>query len=162
MEQYHVRLTSADLVFSAAHFITYHGEGCERLHGHNYRVGAEVHGPLDENHYVVDFLLVREALGELLGEWDHAVLLPTQHPQIRLLIGEQEVEARFQDRRWVFPRDDCRLVPVANTTAELLAAHLGQRLRELLEARSGCRPAQIQMELDEGLGQTAVWRWSRP
>ena len=49
-ESYCVRLEKEYLVFSAAHFITFNGNICERLHGHNYRVRAEVHGPLDENH----------------------------------------------------------------------------------------------------------------
>lgn len=159
MEHFHVRLSHDDLVFSAAHFITYAGQNCERLHGHNYRVSAEVHGPLDENHYVVDFLVVRQALRELLTAWDHAVLLPTQHPQIQLAVGQREVEARFHDRRWVFPRDDCRLLPLANTTAELLAADLGGRLRLRLESQ-GCRPTQLRIELEECFGQTAIWQWS--
>jgi hypothetical protein len=50
-ERYHVRVAKDTLVFSAAHFITFAGNVCERLHGHNYRVAAEVAGPLDENHY---------------------------------------------------------------------------------------------------------------
>ena len=55
-ETYHVRLTKEHLIFSAAHFITFNGNICERLHGHNYRVFAEIYGPLDENQYVIDFI----------------------------------------------------------------------------------------------------------
>ena len=55
-ETYRVTVTKDYLVFSAAHFITFAGSICERLHGHNYRVEAEIHGPLDENHYVIDFI----------------------------------------------------------------------------------------------------------
>ena len=43
--RYWVRLTKDYLVFSSGHFITFDGTICERLHGHNYRVAAEVHGP---------------------------------------------------------------------------------------------------------------------
>ena len=42
---FHIRIADDDLVFCAAHFITLEGGGCERLHGHTYRVAAEVHGP---------------------------------------------------------------------------------------------------------------------
>src|SRR6266446_6703234 len=45
-EHFHVRVTKDYLVFSAAHFITFAGNVCERLHGHNYRVAAEVEGQL--------------------------------------------------------------------------------------------------------------------
>ena len=75
------------LVFSAAHFITFAGNICERLHGHNYKVAAEVHGPLDENHYVVDFIAVRDALRGIVEELDHHTLLPTVHPQIKISAG---------------------------------------------------------------------------
>ncbi|MCE9527188.1 MAG: 6-carboxytetrahydropterin synthase, partial [Planctomycetales bacterium] len=59
---YHIRLDKEHHVFSAAHFITFAGDDCERLHGHNYRVACEVHGELDENQYVVDFIAVRDEL----------------------------------------------------------------------------------------------------
>ncbi len=124
-ERYHVRLTKDYLVFSAAHFITFAGRICERIHGHNYRVEAEVHGPLDENHYVIDFIALRDALKSRVDAWDHHVLLPTQHPQIHVTGDEREVTARFEDRRWVFPREDCILLPVENTTAELCSEDLG-------------------------------------
>lgn len=32
-----VTVTKEDLVFAAAHFITFAGHRCETLHGHNYR-----------------------------------------------------------------------------------------------------------------------------
>ena len=59
MAEFHVRIANDDLVFSAAHFITWGPAACERLHGHSYRVAAEVSGPLDEHQCVVDFLAVR-------------------------------------------------------------------------------------------------------
>src|SRR5215831_17177717 len=103
-ESYFVRVRKTELVFSAAHFITFNGDICERLHGHNYRVSAEVFGPLDENHYVVDFIAVRDTLKAIVDELDHHVLLPTEHPLIQVTANEHEVEARFQERRWLFPR----------------------------------------------------------
>src|SRR5688572_18563413 len=102
-ERYHVRLTKDFLVFSAAHFITFGGNICERLHGHNYRVAAEVHGPLDENHYVIDFIALRDTLRELVRELDHHMLLPDRHPMIHVVPDDRSVEVTFADRRWVFP-----------------------------------------------------------
>ncbi len=154
-EHYHVRIEKDYLVFSSAHFITYDGDVCERLHGHNYRVAAEISGPLDENHYVVDFVFVRETLRELVAELDHHVLLPTEHPQIRVTADDETVEARFHDRRWEFPRADCRLLPVANTTAELLARYLGQRLLTRLAERQ-MTPGRLVLEVDECFGQLGV------
>lgn len=154
-ESYHVRIAKAEHVFSAGHFITFGGV-CERLHGHNYRVAAEVTGPLDANHLVIDFLLVRAKLLEITTWLDHYMLLPTQHPHIRVTDDGREVTATFEDRRWVFPSGDCRLLPVPNTTSELLAAYIGGRLLESLgPATTGI--THIRVELDECDGQIGVW-----
>ncbi len=155
-ETYHVRVTKDYLVFSAVHFITLAGDICERLHGHNYRVAAEVYGPLDENRYVIDFIALRDALKDLCAELDHYVLLPTEHPRIKVVADERSVEATFEDRRWVFPRGDCVLLPVANTTAELLARYIGRKLLDRLQARCGVRPELARVEVDECNGQIGV------
>ena len=155
-ESYWVRVSKDYLVFSAAHFITFNGDVCERLHGHNYRVTAEVFGPLDENHYVVDFIALRDALHAIVLELDHHMLLPTSHPQIRVTADETSVEAVFEDRRWVFPRCDCILLPVPNTTTELLARYIGRRLLDDLEAKTGVRPERLRIAVDECEGQMGV------
>src|SRR5690348_17266012 len=145
--KFHIRVTKDYLVFSAAHFITFTGNVCERLHGHNYRVAAEVAGPLDENHYVVDFIAVRDVLQKIVAELDHYMLLPTQHPQIRVRADEKSVEVTFEDRRWVFPCGDCVLLPVPNTTAEKLAEYIGRRLLDDLQCRLGTRPRDVCVEI---------------
>src|SRR6185369_191141 len=128
-ETYRVRVTKDHLVFSAAHFITFNGNVCERLHGHNWRVAVEVAGPLDENWYVFDFIALRDTVQRFVSELDHHMLLPTRHPAIRVVETAGEVEVTFEKRRWLFPREDCVLLPVENTTAERLAWWLATRLR---------------------------------
>ena len=151
---FRVRVTKDHLVFSAAHFITI-GDWCERLHGHNWRVAAEVAGPLDANHFVVDFIALRDQLQKLVDELDHSLLLPMQHPQIRVEVAGEEVEVRFQQRRWVIPRDECRLLPIAQTTAELLAQHLGQSLCDRMGA-SLKGLTSLRVEVEENFGQWAI------
>jgi 6-pyruvoyltetrahydropterin/6-carboxytetrahydropterin synthase len=161
-ESYHVRLGKEYLAFSAAHFITFAGNICERLHGHNYRVEAGVHGPLDQNQYVIDFIALRDALKQRVDQWDHRVLLPTQHAQIRVVADDREVTATFAERRWVFPREDCVLLPVPNTTAEQLARCLGLRLLDDLRALGCPTPEQLRIGVDENHGQWGFWTWRAP
>jgi 6-pyruvoyltetrahydropterin/6-carboxytetrahydropterin synthase len=156
MKTFHVRVADNGLVFSAAHFITVAPENCERLHGHNYRVAAEVQGPLDKQQYVVDFIALREMLRAVLAELDHRVLLPTGHPAICVADAGEEIEVRFAERRWVFPRGDCVLLPVANTTAELLAEYVAERLQEALVSRLKLRPKRMRIEVEECFGLLAV------
>lgn len=158
-ENYFVRVRKTELVFSAAHFITFNGTICERLHGHNYRVTAEVFGPLDANEYVVDFIALRDALREIVLELDHRMLLPTRHPQIRVTADDREVTVVFEDRRWVFPRGDCLLLDLVQTTAELLARHIGQELLARLAKRADYRPERMRIAVDECEGQEGVYDW---
>jgi 6-pyruvoyltetrahydropterin/6-carboxytetrahydropterin synthase len=152
---FHIRLAGDDLIFSAGHFITLAGGGCERLHGHTYRVAAEIYGPLGDEHYVVDFLAVANALKGIVAELDHRILLPTRHPAIRVSAAAGEVEVSFAERRWVLPQDDCLLLSIANTTTELLAQYVGERLLAALAAL-GETPAMVRIEIGEGSGASAV------
>ncbi len=152
-ERYRVQLKKAHHVFSAAHFITYDGQTCEPLHGHNYRVAVELEGPLDENHYVVDFVMLDKAICSILADLDHHVLLPTEHPAIRVVPTEKEVVATFEQRRWVFPRSDCVLLPLPNTTAELLARYIAHRLIGLLAQNGVEHPRILRVAVDESLDQ---------
>jgi 6-pyruvoyltetrahydropterin/6-carboxytetrahydropterin synthase len=164
-EHYHIRIEKARLTFSAAHFITYDGDVCEPLHGHNWHVAAEIEGPLDENHYVVDFIAVQDALKRIVDSLDHRVLLPTEHPAIHVAespgTGGQadEVVAAYENRRWVFPRQDCVLLPVANTTAELVARYIADALREAL-AEKLADAERVMVAVDECDGQWGVYEWT--
>jgi 6-pyruvoyltetrahydropterin/6-carboxytetrahydropterin synthase len=154
-ETFRVRIAKAEHVFSAAHFITIGGQ-CERLHGHNYHVAAEFAGSLDQNKLVIDFLLVRAKLREIVARLDHYVLLPTEHLQLRVVDDGREVTVTFGDTRWVFPSGDCRLLPVANTTAELLAKYVGEQLHAELQSQAN-QLHHIRLEVDECDGQVAIW-----
>ena len=155
-ETWRVRVTKDHLVFSAAHFITFNGNICERLHGHNWRTAVELTGPLDDNQYVFDFIALRDALQGIVNRLDHRVLLPASHPQIRVTESEREVEASFEDRRWVFPREDCVILPVANTTAELIARWIGEQLRPTIESQDGAAVSLMRIEVEENFGQWAI------
>ena len=155
-ERYRVRVTKDHLVFSAAHFITYGGNICERLHGHNWRTAVELLGPLDENYYVFDFIALRDALQQIVNELDHRMLLPTDHDLIKVNATDREVEVTFAERRWIFPRNDCVLLTVENTTAERIAYWIGCRMRDVIRNQAGSRIESLRVEVEENFGQSAV------
>ena len=87
----------------------------------------------------------------------HHTLLPTQHPAIRVSSRAGEIEVTYTDHRWVLPKADCLLLPIANTTTELLAQYIGQRLLAALKA-GGSSPSMVKVEIGEGTGCSAVCR----
>lgn len=158
-ERYKVRVTKDHLVFCSGHFISYEGDRCERLHGHNYRAAVEVEGGLDENFYVFDFIALKHRTKAITDELDHRMLLATRNPHIRLDEEGPGIRVRYREREWLFPRDDCVLLPVENTTAELLARYIGQRLVEDLRRQHGYRPEVLRVEVEENVGQSATYEW---
>ncbi len=155
---FRVLLQKEQLVFSSAHFITFAGDICECVHGHNYGVRAEVEGLLDENRYVVDFIAFRDALSRLVKQLDHHMLLPTKHSMILLEEQGDEVTVRFRKKRWVFPREDCMLLPIVNTTAEEIAWWMATQLRDTLYPEIGPRLSTLEVGIDENNGQWGICR----
>jgi 6-pyruvoyltetrahydropterin/6-carboxytetrahydropterin synthase len=155
-EHYKVRVTKDHLVFCSGHFISYEGDKCERLHGHNYRTSVEVEGELDANHYVFDFIALKKRTKAITDELDHRMMLATRNPFIRVEEGPKSVHVCYHDREWLFPRDDCVLLPIENTTAELLAAYIAHRLADDLQLHHGYRPAILRVEVEESIGQSAT------
>jgi 6-pyruvoyltetrahydropterin/6-carboxytetrahydropterin synthase len=159
--RYKVRVTKDYLVFCSGHFITYAGGQCERIHGHNYRTAVEMEDDLDENHYVFDFIALKDLTRAITDELDHRMLLPTRSTLIRLEEDGPNWRVHYRDRHWSFPRDECALVPVANTTAELLADYIASRLRQELTARGLPLPRVMRVEVEECFGQSADVEWRR-
>ena len=154
--RFKVRVTKDHLVFCSGHFISYEGDKCERLHGHNYRATVEVEGGLDENHYVFDFIALKHRTKAITDELDHRMMLATRNPLITVEEGPRSVRVRYRDREWVFPRDDCVLLPIENTTAELLARYIAQRLLEELCRQHRYEPEVLRVEVEENIGQSAT------
>ena len=159
---FRVDVSKQQFVFSAAHFITFAGDICERIHGHNYAVRASVEGPLDQNRYVVDFIALRDAVLEETLRLDHHVILPRDHAEIKVSSDEQETTATFRDRRWVFPNEDCVILPVINTTAEEIARVIALRVIEKTREKFGSALTSIEVAVDENCGQWGVCRMPWP
>jgi 6-pyruvoyltetrahydropterin/6-carboxytetrahydropterin synthase len=158
--EFSVSVTKDYLVFASAHFITFAGHRCEGLHGHNYRVRVTIDGALDdESWFVFDFVILKKIMRGLCDEIDHKVLLPLENPKIQIVEEGDSVSVAYEGKpRYVFPRKDCSLLPVPNTTVEMLAELLVTRLRAELEKMGARGLTAIEMEVEENFGQSAVYR----
>jgi len=158
-ERFKVRVTKDHLVFCSGHFISYEGDKCERLHGHNYRTAVEVEGDLDENRYVFDFIALKHLTKAITDDLDHRMMLPTRSSLITVKEEAKRIHVRYRDREWLFPRDDCVLLPIENTTTELLARYIGLRLLEELLRQRRFEPQVLRVEVEENIGQSATYEW---
>ncbi len=158
MPEWEVYVTKDYLGFAAGHFITYEGSLCETLHGHNYRAAIRLRGEPDENYYVFNFVTLKRMLKQLCDELDHRMLLPQHNPAIEIEDDGRNIVARYKDRVYSFPRQDVVLVPVPNTTAEMLAQYLCGRARSRLADWGTAKLYEIEIEVEESPGQSAIYR----
>jgi len=136
MSHYAVRVHPGELYFSAAHFITFNGT-CENLHGHNFHVRIEACGENTDDAFVIDFVLLTRLAAQICKELHDGVLLPTQSREVRIDERDGLVEVTSYDKRFLLPRESCILLPLANTTAEMLAFHVSERLVQELDRLPG-------------------------
>jgi 6-pyruvoyltetrahydropterin/6-carboxytetrahydropterin synthase len=162
--EFRVSVTKDYLVFASAHFITFAGHRCEGLHGHNYRARVTVDGALnDEAWFVFDFVELKRLMRRLCDEIDHKVLLPLENPKVGIQTEGEVVNVSYEGRpRYVFPRSDCALLPVPNTTVEMLAELLADRLRAEFDKLGVQGLTAIEMEVEENFGQSAIYRVPLP
>ena len=159
---FRVQVSKDYLVFASAHFITFRGHQCESLHGHNYRVGVAVEGTVDaECLFVLDFSVLKQITRRLVDEIDHKVLLPTLNPKLSYREeGDRVAVDYFGEPTYVFPRRDCAMLPIQNSTAEMLAQYLGTRVREELGRGGYTHLTRLEFEVEENYGQSATYRES--
>ncbi len=158
--EFKVTVSKDYLVFSSAHFITFRGHQCETLHGHNYRVGVTAEGGVDdETMFVVDFSILKKAVRKLVEEIDHKVLLPLKNPKLAFRDeGHQRHVDYFGQHTYTFPVVDCAMVPIENTTAEMLAQYFANRTWKELGDIGIRNLTAIEMEVEESFGQAATYR----
>lgn len=162
MSAYHIRVEKDYTGFSAAHFITFDGHQCEELHGHNYRVAISIGGDLDENFYVFNFVPLKRAMRALTNRLDHKMLIARDNALCRLEQDEESVSVTYTPKlkRYVFPRSDVVILPIPNTTAEMLATWISTELRQALSDQDSSHLHWLEVEVEESAGQRAVYRES--
>ena len=158
MGSFRISVSKDYLTFAAAHFITFRGHACESLHGHNYRVAIVIEGSIDpECHFVVDFAILKRIVRSRVDRLDHRVLLPANNPK---LVFRQANDMTYVEylgvQTYQFPTRDCALLPVPNTTAEMLAEWFANQVRDELAAAGG-QIALLEIEVEESVGQSATY-----
>jgi len=124
---YSVHINDQRMHFSASHFLRFCGD-CEQLHGHNYVVDVLITGPLNEDGMVVDFREAKDKVIIICKTLDHKVMLPGDSKTINVKSEEGFIEVNVGAKRYVFPAEDCIILPTLATTAELLSKYIHDRI----------------------------------
>jgi len=141
------RITATEIVFSAAHLLFFPPSGREPIHGHDYLVtvtgisSSPAPGARETLH-----LLAREAIAPM----EHRVLLASRPATGCVTVAEGSVRIEGDGRLIVLPQEDCfTLDDTANSTTELIAAHIARKMAESMRARAAGFTA-VEVDVLEG------------
>jgi 6-pyruvoyltetrahydropterin/6-carboxytetrahydropterin synthase len=158
MAAFRIRIDHENLKFSSAHFVLFGNGQCEGLHGHNYRAWVELEGSLQPNDYVLDFLAVKPLMKAICEQLNHKVMLPTENAGLEIDSGDVVVDAVYGKKQYRFPAEDVLLLPIHNTSAELLARYICGLLREEIKRQYGGEGViTIRVGVQESFGQEASY-----
>jgi len=151
MPRYRMVLAKEDFKFSSAHFTLFSNGRAELLHGHNYRVRVELSGgALDAEGLLVDIEGFKRALRGVCARLDSRTLIPGESPRLRWTREGETIDVSCGERSYRFPAEDTLVLPLANTSIELLARMIWH---DLAPGLAGSRVEVLAVAVEETAGQ---------
>ena len=145
--------------FASAHFLIFSNGQREPLHGHNYQVSVVMEGELDPAGVVLDFISFKPLVKRICDGLDHRTLIQTASPVITLRQRPHEIELRYKQQKIILQRQDVLLLPLINTSTELLAEYVAGQIRR--RVRRNFPKSQIrylEVGVEEARGQRGFFR----
>ncbi|MFO7678040.1 MAG: 6-pyruvoyl tetrahydropterin synthase family protein [Thermoplasmatota archaeon] len=140
----------AGIRFSSAHLIPGHVK-CHVLHGHTYAIHLRIYGEKNTHGFLIDFSEIKSVLKSIAYQLDHKVLVPKANKAFT--VENNEIHASCNNKKYIFPFQDCVILPIDNVTAENLAEYI---LSEVLKKiHLPLTISSLEIGVDEGVGQGA-------
>jgi hypothetical protein len=90
---------------------------------------------------------------------DHRTLIQAASPAITVRTRSQEVEVRYRKQKIILPRQDVILLPLANTSTELLAEHVADQIRRQVRRKfPAAKIRSLEVGVEEARGQRGFFR----
>jgi 6-pyruvoyltetrahydropterin/6-carboxytetrahydropterin synthase len=152
-ERRSARVERQRLKFAAAHMATF-GDTIEPLHGHNYAVALEAEGDLAATGWVIDFGVLKHIGREICDRLDHHFLLQLHSRLLEVRIIDGAWEIGFGEKHYRLPAADVLPLPLANTTAELIAEWFWGEVAQALRESGADAVRRLAVGVEEAPGQT--------
>jgi 6-pyruvoyltetrahydropterin/6-carboxytetrahydropterin synthase len=144
--------------FASAHFLIFANGRREPLHGHNYQVSVAVEGELDRAGVVLDFITFKPLIKQVCDALDHRTLIQSNSSAIQVRQRAKEIAIIHKKQRLVLPRRDVILLPIANTSTELLAEYIAGQIRRKVRQNFSATIGYMEVTVEEARGQRGIFR----
>ncbi|MCF7732392.1 MAG: 6-carboxytetrahydropterin synthase [Akkermansiaceae bacterium] len=138
---------SKSIEIENGHMLSRHPDKCRFPHGHTRKVEFVLEAAkLDDHQMVCDFKIIKEAVGEWLDRFDHALCMNTADP------AYADFKQRFGERVIGFEQQD--------PTTELMAREIFDHTATALAAYSACPDHPYPLRESVSLIRVRVWETS--
>jgi 6-pyruvoyltetrahydropterin/6-carboxytetrahydropterin synthase len=145
--------------FASAHFLIFADGRREPLHGHNYQVSVALEGELDRAGVLLNFIAFKPLVKRVCDDLDHRTLIQTASPSLKITRKTKSVEIFYKKQKLLLPRSDVILLPLTNTSTELLAEYLAEQIRRKVRRQFPMATIRlIEVAVEEARGQKGTFR----
>jgi 6-pyruvoyltetrahydropterin/6-carboxytetrahydropterin synthase len=144
--------------FASAHFLIFANGQREALHGHNYQVSVKLEGELDRAGVILDFIAFKPLVKKICDGLDHRTLIQSDSPNLIVRRRATEIEVRYRRQKIILPKQDVILLPLVNTSTELLAEHVADQIRRRVKQKfHGAKIRSLEVGVEEARGQRGIF-----
>ncbi len=155
---YSIKVYKQYFNFASSHFMIFENGTREPLHGHNYRVMLKGEVPALSGDMVFDFLDIKPIVREVCDSLDHKLLIPKDNTQLKIYTDKKNFVIETPDESYFsIPQTDVLLLPILNTSAERIAVYICDEIRQKVKDRFGFSFNNLEVEVEETPGQSAVF-----
>lgn len=153
-----ITLQKENMKFSAGHFTIFSATERERLHGHNWNVGAKIVATVGENGMCFDYGIYKKKLEKLCRDWNEFFILPNLSPHLSFEEQGELLYVIFSGERIPFLKKDVLRLEIANATVEEFSRLMLEHLRASGDFEK-YGVTQIEVSVFSGPGQSATAKW---
>jgi 6-pyruvoyltetrahydropterin/6-carboxytetrahydropterin synthase len=161
MQHMVMSLQKESMKFSAGHFTLFSATRRERMHGHNFSVGAVLEIACVQHDLAFDYGIYKRKLQAICDGLDEYFLLPGCSPWLRVVADGPMVFAHFNGERIPFLQRDVRVLQIGNITNEGLASWILQELRAEAQEAAELGVVAMAIKVFSGPGQSCEVRWKQ-
>ncbi len=145
--------------FASAHFLIFANGARERLHGHNYQVSVAMEGETDRAGVVLDFTSFKPLVKRVCDDLDHRTLIQAASPILKINRRGKAIAILYKKEKLWLPKNDVILLPLTNTSTELLAEYVAGHIRRAVRRHFPMALIRsIEVVVEETRGQRGLFR----
>ena len=151
-----VELRKERFKFSSTHFTIFSEKEAERLHGHNYKVAVNIKfkSISQDTGISIEFSELKKDIQKMCDVLDEKILIPADSPYLSIGESDMNIEVKYNEKFYSFPKEDCEILAIPNTSSECLAQWFYEEMASSLTDKS---IVSYMVTIEETSGQSVTY-----